>query len=139
MTHKTTRVNDVDQYVARYPKGVQKLLKQFRGAIFKAAPRAEETISYQMPAYKLHGMLVYFAAYEKHIGFYPMPDAITAFRKDLSAYKTSKGAIQFPIDEPLPVQLISRIIAFRVEENMEKEKLKAEAKKNKPARVARRK
>lgn len=94
-----------------------------RATITKAAPKAEEVISYNMPAYKLNGMLVYFAGYDKHIGFYPMPSCIEAFKKELSVYKTAKGSIQFPLNEPLPLKLITQMVKFSALEN--KEKLKA--------------
>jgi uncharacterized protein YdhG (YjbR/CyaY superfamily) len=119
----------VDQYIAGFPKETQKLLSQLRATIRKAAPEAEEGISYQMPAYKYRGPLVYFAGYARHIGLYPTPSAIEAFKKDLSDYKTSKGAVQFPLDKPLPVQLITRIVNYRKKENLEKEMIRAKKKK----------
>lgn len=100
------------------------MLEQMRNIISKAAPAAEEIISYAMPAYRLHGNLVYFAAYKNHLGFYPSSSGVKTFEKELAGYKCSKGAIQFPLDKPLPVKLITRIVKFRVKENTEKAKLK---------------
>ncbi len=116
---------DTDAYIAGYPKETQKNLKQLRATIKKAAPQAEEVISYGMPAYKWNGMLVYFAAYEKHIGFYPGSSGIAAFKKELASYKTSKGTVQFPVDEPVPLPLVARIVKFRLKENQEKALLKS--------------
>ena len=116
---------DTDAYIAGYPKETQKNLKLLRAAIKKAAPQAEEVISYGMPAYKWNGMLVYFAAYEKHIGFYPGSSGIAAFKKELASYKTSKGTVQFPVDEPVPLPLVARIVKFRLKENQEKALLKS--------------
>lgn len=121
MKTETTRIKNVDEYIAGFPAGTQRLLVQLRASVRKAAPDAEETISYRMPAYKYHGILLYFAAYRNHIGFYPMPSAIEAFKKELSGYKGAKGSVQFPLDKPLPLQLISRIVAFRMKRNLEKE------------------
>ncbi len=118
---------DVDSYISGYPPKVQKMLKQLRAAIKKAAPEAEESISYMMPAYKLNGPLVYFGAYEKHIGFYPTGTGVAAFQKEIASYKSSKGAIQFPLDQPLPLALVEKIVKFKVKENL----LKAEVKKKK--------
>ncbi len=110
---------DIDEYIAGFPAETQKLLKQMRATIKKAAPQAEEIISYGMPAFKLHKMLVYFAAHEKHIGLYPAPRAIEAFKKELSAYKGGKGTVQFQLDKPLPLTLITKIVKFRVQENLQ--------------------
>jgi len=116
---------DIDEYIARYPKTTQKLLEQFRATVKKAAPKAEEVISYGMPAFKSNGLLVWFAAYSKHLGFYPRVSAIAAFTKELSAYKGAKGSVQFPLDKPLPLGLVARIVKFRVKENLAKQKAKA--------------
>lgn len=121
---KMAAAKDVDEYVAAQPKNVQAVLNKFRTTIKSAAPRAEEVISYQMPAYKHHGMLVYFAAWPNHIGFYPTPGGITAFEKELSAYEKSKGTIKFPLDKPIPFNLISKIVKYRVKENEVKASLK---------------
>jgi len=107
----------VDEYIASFPKNVQVILEELRQAIKAVAPTAEETISYQMPAFKQNGVLVWFAAFKSHIGFFPKVSAIEAFKEKLSAYQTSKGTIQFPIDEPIPFDLIKEIVRFRVKEN----------------------
>jgi uncharacterized protein YdhG (YjbR/CyaY superfamily) len=114
----------VDQYISVFPKHVQVMLQQMRETVLKVAPQAEEVISYNMPAFRFHGMLVYYAGNKAHIGFYPMPAAIVAFKKELAGYVTSKGAIQFPLEKKLPVTLIKNIVKFRMLENEEKEKLK---------------
>lgn len=123
MKNKPLAAN-VDAYIQQYPREVQLLLHTLRKSIQSAAPKAEESISYGMPAYKLFGPLVYFGGYEKHIGFYPTPSGIINFKKELEGYITSKGAIQFPIDKKLPVALIKNIVKFRVLENLEKEEMK---------------
>ena len=120
---------DVNKYIAGFPKEVQALLQAIRSTIKKAAPKAVETISYKMPAYKYYGMLAYFAGYKNHIGFYPGAGGIAAFKKELSVYKGAKGSVQFPLDKPLPVSLVSKIVKYRVKQNLEKEM----AKKKKPA------
>ena len=125
-----TRIpKSIDEYFVSFPTEIQKLLQQVRTAIKKAAPDAEEAIKYAMPAFVYKGNLVFFAAYKNHIGFYPTPSGIIAFKKDLAAYQTSKGAVQFPLDKPMPVGLITKIVKYRVKENSEKEKTKAKAKK----------
>ncbi len=111
---------NIDEYIARFPKETQKMLEQFRLTVKKAAPQAEEAISYGMPAFKLNGMLVWFAAHTAHIGFYPRASGIEAFKKELSAYKQSKGAVQFPLGDPLPLGLITKIVKFRIAENLER-------------------
>lgn len=110
----------IDEYISGFPKETRKLLKQLRAVTKKAAPKAEEVISYGMPAFKTNRVLVYFAAYPKHIGFYPTPSGIKAFQKDLSGYKWSKGAVQFPLNKPLPLELITKMVKFRIAENLEK-------------------
>lgn len=124
-------IKDVESYLASFPAATQKLLKQLRSTIRKAAPQAEEHIGYQMPAYKLHGPLVYFAGYEKHIGFYPGASGIENFKKEISIYKNAKGSVQFPLDRPLPLDLVKQIVQFRIEKNLEKEELKKLKKKKK--------
>jgi uncharacterized protein YdhG (YjbR/CyaY superfamily) len=119
---KTIAPSNVDEYIAAFPEETQKLLSQMRNTIKKAAPEAEEVISYQMPAYKYHGIVVYFAGYKKHIGFYPTALGIAAFKKELSVYKGAKGSVQFPVNEPMPLTLISKIVKFRIKENLKKEK-----------------
>jgi len=120
--------NPVDQYIAGFPEITKPLLEKMRATIKKAAPLAEEVISYQMPAYKLQGMLVYFAGCKNHIGFYPTASGIATFKKELSAYKGSKGAVKFPLNKPLPLGLITKIVKFRVKENIEKGKIKSKMK-----------
>ena len=101
-------MNEVDRYIAAFPGSTQRLLQQMRETIRKAAPQAEEKISYAMPTYVLHGNLVHFAAFKNHIGFYPVPTGIKAFEKELSAYKGAKGSVQFPLDQPLPLDLVRK-------------------------------
>lgn len=115
-----TTFKDIDEYIAIQTPEVQILLEQMRETIKKAAPEAEEVISYNMPAFKYHGMLVYFAAYKKHIGFYATPTGNLEFEKELSVYKQGKGSVQLPLKQPLPLDLISRIVQFRVKENLKK-------------------
>lgn len=112
----------IDEYIASASEEDQELLQQIRQAIKEAAPEAEEAISYQLPAFKLHGNLVYFATYKKHIGFYPTPSPIELFAEELAPYVVSKGAIQFPKDQPLPLDLIRRIVQHRIQENLAKQK-----------------
>ncbi|MNK16443.1 hypothetical protein D3C87_346080 [compost metagenome] len=120
----TNKPNNINEYIASFPENVQKLLEQIRRIIQKAAPEATEAISYAMPTFKLNGILVHFAAFQNHIGFYALPSGNEAFQKELSAYKTGKGSIQFPLNEPLPEALITKIVKFRVQENMEKAEMK---------------
>lgn len=115
---------NIDEYLLSFPIDIQKKLEQMRTSIKKAAPMANEVISYGMPAFKLNGMLVWFAAHTKHIGFYPRVTGIEAFKKELSIYKWAKGSVQFPLDKPLPLGLITKMVKFRVNENMERVKLK---------------
>lgn len=110
----------IEEYIAGFPEDAQKKLKQVHNCIKKAAPKAEETIGYGIPTYKLNGNLVHFGGYKQHVGFYPAPAGIKAFEKELSVYKSSKGAVQFPLDEPMPVALITKIVKFRVKQNLEK-------------------
>lgn len=114
----------IDAYIASFPEPVQKKLQQVRGAIQKAAPDAKETIKYAMPTFTLNGNLAHFAAFQHHIGFYPAPTGIEAFQKELSPYKTGKGSIQFPLDQPMPLELIKKMVEFRAKENLDKKKLK---------------
>jgi uncharacterized protein YdhG (YjbR/CyaY superfamily) len=121
----------VEEYIASQPGAIQAKLEQLRRLIKKAAPKAEESISYGMPAYKLHGPLVYFGGFKNHIGLYALPVAIEAFKKELSAYELSKGTIRLPQDKPLPAKLITEMIKFRVAQNEEKAAAKAKTKKAK--------
>jgi uncharacterized protein YdhG (YjbR/CyaY superfamily) len=114
----------IDDYIALFPPDVQDLLERMRKTIKKAAPTAVETIRYQMPTFQLNGKnLVFFAAFKNHIGFYPIPSGITAFKKELSPYKQGKGSIQFLLDSPIPYDLVQKIAAYRVKEIMEKTKV----------------
>ena len=119
-----TKVVDIDTYIASFPAETQKLLKQIRETIKEAAPDAEEKMGYGIPTFTLQGNLVHFASFKNHIGFYPAPSGIVAFRKELVAYKNSKGAVQFPIDKAIPFGLIAKIAKFRVKENLAKAKAK---------------
>lgn len=121
-------VQTIDEYIAAFPENVQAILQTLRATIRAAAPQATEKISYQMPTFYLKGNLVHFAAYAKHIGFYPAPRGIEAFKEELAAYKGAKGSVQFPIDQPLPLDLITRIVQFRVAENLAAAENKAQAK-----------
>jgi uncharacterized protein YdhG (YjbR/CyaY superfamily) len=125
----TIKARNIDEYIAGSPEEVQPLLEQVRETIRKAAPDAEETISYSMPAFRSkNSVLVYFAAFKNHIGFYPTASGIASFQKEFANYKSSKGAVQFPLDEPLPLELIAKITRFRVKEDVEKAKAKKKAK-----------
>ena len=125
MKKNACMARDVDQYIAAFPAEVQRLLQQIRATIIKAAPEATEVLSYQIPAYRYHGILVYFAAYKTHIGFYPMTSDTALFKDELAEFNKSKGAVQFPFEQDMPLQLISRIVTFRMKENLMKEMLKA--------------
>ena len=107
-----------------FPSDVQEVLQKIRKTIHEAAPDATEKISYQMPTFYLNGNLVHFAAFKEHIGFYPVPSGIEKFKKELSVYKQGKGSVQFPLDQPMPYDLITKIVKFRVKENLEKAKSK---------------
>ena len=112
----------MDEYINEFSKEVQTILERIRDTIQKAAPNAIERISYQMPTYSLNGNLVHFAAHKKHIGFYPTPSAIKAFQKELSPYKGAKGSVQFPLDKPMPFDLVKRIVIYRIVENTKQKK-----------------
>jgi uncharacterized protein YdhG (YjbR/CyaY superfamily) len=114
--------SEIDQYISQFPEEVSLKLEQLRNCVKKVAPEAQECISYKMPAFKLNGILVWYAARAHHIGLYPKAAAIEVFSTELSAYKTSKGAIQLPLDEPLPVRLITEIVKYRVNENLRRKK-----------------
>lgn len=115
------KFSTIDEYIMQFPEDVQKILQELRHVIKQTAPEAEEKISYQMPTFYLNGNLVHFAAYEKHIGFYPSPTGIEAFKDELLGYKGAKGSVQFPVNEGLPFELIRRIVEFRVGENKKKQ------------------
>jgi len=110
---------DINEFIAGYPEDVQKILKKIRATIRKAAPQAEETINYGIPTFTLNGNLVHFSAFKKHIGFYPTPSGIEKFKKELSVYEGAKGSVKFPLDKPIPYDLITKIVKFRVKENLE--------------------
>lgn len=114
----------VDDYIKTFPPDVQGILEKIRQIIRTEAPGAVEKIRYQMPAYRLNGPLVYFAAFKDHIGFFPTPSGIAAFKKELALFKWSKGTIQFPLDKPVPYDLVARIVSFRLKENREKDRKK---------------
>src|SRR5687768_8603977 len=122
MAIKAGTAKSIDEYIARFPKATQMALQEVRATIQRAAPGAEETISYAIPTFKLNGTyLIYFAEYKNHIGLYPVPAGNVAFESDFSSYKTSgKGAIQFPLSEPMPVHLITKIVKFRLQEQSKK-------------------
>ena len=128
METRRPHFNTIDEYIATFPLEVQKILNSLRQTVHAAAPQATEKISYQMPTFFLHGNLVHFAAYKNHIGFYPAPSGIEQFAGELSRYEGSKGAIRFPIDQPLPMDLITRIVKYRVGENLAKADKKAKRK-----------
>lgn len=110
----------IDEYIAGFPHDVQAILQEMRKTIKRAAPQAEEAIRYRMPTFTLNGSLVHFAAFKHHIGLYPTPSATERFRKELAAYEGGKGSIRFPLDKPIPYSLITRIVEFRVQENLER-------------------
>jgi uncharacterized protein YdhG (YjbR/CyaY superfamily) len=126
---KSAIAENIDDYIAGFPKDIQNKLKDLRATIKKAAPKAEEKISYAMPTFALHGNLVHFAAFKNHIGFYPAPRAIEEFKKELAGYEGSKGTVQFPLDKPLPLALIAKMVKYRVAQNLEKAATKPAKKK----------
>ena len=126
---KQQNINTIDDYIAVCPPDIRRILVELRNTVKKAAPKAEEKISYQMPAFFQKGILVYFAAQKNHIGFYPTSSGIEAFKEELSEYGLSKGTVRFPLDKPLPLNLISQIVKFKVMENLEKDELKKKKKK----------
>jgi uncharacterized protein YdhG (YjbR/CyaY superfamily) len=130
MITQKTKPSNIDEYMAGLPENIQKILEELRSTIRKAAPAAEETINYGIPTFTLNGNLVHFAAFKNHIGFYPAPSGIEAFKKELSVYDGAKGSVQFPIKDKLPLALITKIVKFRVKENIERAKEKTKSKKN---------
>ena len=114
------KLTNIDDYIAGFPKEIQGILEKVRKTIGSAAPGAQETIRYQIPTFTLNGNLVHFAAFKNHIGFYPTPTGIAKFKKQLSAYEGAKGSVQFPLSQPIPYALITRIVKFRVKENLER-------------------
>lgn len=131
MATNKTPTNVMDAYIANAPKDIQVILERVRATIRKAAPKAEETINYGIPTFTLEGNLVHFAGFKNHIGFYPTPSGIEKFKKELSIYEGAKGSVKFPLDKPIPYTLISKIVKFRVKENLER----AEAKKKKTSKT----
>ena len=124
MTTNRTTPKDIDEYIASFPMNIQEILEELRMTIGKAAPDAKETIKYGIPTFTLEGNLVHFAAFQKHIGFYPTPTGIEKFKNELSAYEGAKGSVKFPLAKPIPFDLIGRIVTFRVKENMERAEAK---------------
>jgi len=127
MNTEHTPDNPIDEYIHGFPPEIQEILQKIRQIVREVAPEAKEVISYQMPTFTLYGNLVHFAAFSKHIGFYPIPSGIEAFKEELAGYVSGKGSVQFPLDRPIPYDLIRRIVEFRVQENL----AKAAAKKKK--------
>ena len=123
-----TAPQTIDEYIAGCPADVQDVLQKIRKTIHEAAPEATEKISYQMPTFYLKGNLVHFAAFKEHIGFYPVPTGIEKFKKELSVYKQGKGSVQFPLDQPMPYDLITKIVKFRVKESLAAAAAKAKKK-----------
>lgn len=120
MSDKSELPQTIDEYIAGFPPDIQVILQKIRAVIREAVPDAEEAIRYRMPAFLLHGYLVYFSAFKHHIGLYPTPSGITAFEEELMPYKHAKGSIRFPLDQPIPYDLIRKIVKFREKENLEK-------------------
>jgi uncharacterized protein YdhG (YjbR/CyaY superfamily) len=117
---RKSKAQTIDDYISAFPDDVQAVLNSIRATINKSAPQAVEAISYRIPTFKLNGNLVHFAAFKNHVGFYPGPSGIKAFKAELSSYKWSKGSVQFPLEKPVPFDLIKKIVAYRVKENLEK-------------------
>jgi uncharacterized protein YdhG (YjbR/CyaY superfamily) len=128
MRTNQTAPKTIDEYIAGFPDDVQEILEKVRMTIRKAAPDAEETINYQIPTFTLNGNLVHFAAFKKHIGFYPTSTGIEKFKKELSVYEGAKGSVKFPLDKPIPFALIGRIVKFRVKENLDRAAAKGKKK-----------
>jgi uncharacterized protein YdhG (YjbR/CyaY superfamily) len=124
MTDNSSIAKNIDEYIASFSGNVQEILQKIRETIRNAAPDAEETINYAIPTFVYKGNLVHFAAFKKHIGFYPAPSGIDRFKDELLGYQSAKGSVQFPIDQPIPYELIDRIVRFRVEENLQKAEAK---------------
>jgi uncharacterized protein YdhG (YjbR/CyaY superfamily) len=124
MNKSNLKFNDIDTYHPSQSADIQKILEQLRQAIKQVAPQATETFSYGMPAFRQNKVLVYYAVHQEHIGFYPTPNPIVHLKKELEKYHTSKGAIQFPFDKPLPLTLIKKMVKFRVDEDMKSKKMK---------------
>ena len=125
MDSAANKPQTIDEYIAGFPPDVQAILEQIRALIRTTAPQAKEAIKYQIPTFTLNGNLVHFAAFKNHIGFYPTPTGTDKFQQELSIYKSGKGSVQFPLDQPIPYNLIRRIVEFRVQENLDKTKTKS--------------
>ncbi|WP_017496052.1 iron chaperone [Flavobacterium sp. WG21] len=121
---ETKKPENIDEYIGSFPNDVQEILERIRMTIQNAAPDAKEKISYSMPAFEQNGIVVYFAAFKNHIGLYALPSGHNAFKEELSKYKSGKGSVQFPLNQPMPYDLITEIVKFRVKENLEKIKKK---------------
>jgi len=128
MKPNQTAPQNIDEYIADFPPEIQEKLEKIRATIRKAAPKAEEAISYMIPTFKLHGNLVHFAAFKNHIGFYPGAAGIESFKEELSAYEISKGTVRFPLDQRIPFTLVSKIVKFRVQQNLDKAAAKGKKK-----------
>ncbi|HVO76173.1 MAG TPA: DUF1801 domain-containing protein [Ignavibacteriaceae bacterium] len=124
MISRKDKFQTIDEYIKAFPEDMQKILRKIRETIKETAPGAEETISYQIPTFKLNGNLVHFAGYKNHIGFYPAPSGTEAFKKEIAVYRSGKGSIQFPLNRPIPLSLIKKIVKYRVKENLAKTKPK---------------
>jgi uncharacterized protein YdhG (YjbR/CyaY superfamily) len=129
---KPKKAKDIGDYISKFPADVQAILEKVRATIHRAAPEATETISYQMPAFRQHGILVYFAAWKKHVGLYPPISGDNAIEKSIARYAGPKGNLQFPLDEPMPLDLIGRIVRLRVKQNVEKAAAKRKKKSQTP-------
>lgn len=134
MNQANSAPTTIDEYIAGFPPDVQTKLQKIRETIHKAAPDAQEAIKYRMPTFTLNGNLVHFAAFQRHIGFYPIPSGIEAFKEELSAYEQGKGSVQFPLNRPVPYGLISRIVRYRVKENQARRRSGAGNKERRDAR-----
>ena len=128
MNTQQPKPKNIDEYIAGFPPEVQEILQQIRATIREEAPDAAETISYQMPTFTLHGNLVHFGAFKQHIGFYPTPTGTEKFQAEIAGYQGGKGSIQFPLDKPMPFDLIRAIVKFRVQENLDKAAAKKQKK-----------
>jgi uncharacterized protein YdhG (YjbR/CyaY superfamily) len=128
MNPKHTAPKNIDEYIAGFPNNVQEILEKIRMTIRTAAPDAEERISYQIPTFTLKGNLVHFAAFKNHVGFYPTSSGIEKFKNELSGYEGAKGTVRFPLDKPIPFDLIGKIVKFRVKENLERAAAKGKKK-----------
>ena len=119
---KKEQIRTIDEYIATFPESIREILQKIRHAIRESAPQAQEAISYRIPTFKLNGNLVHFAAFKDHIGFFPTSSGVEAFKEELSGYDTSKGTIRFPLDKPIPLDLIRKIVKSRVKENLERKR-----------------